>query len=326
MTIGGGTGTPVINEALLRAGVDHISSIVTVMDSGGITGRMRTDSHGQEVAYSDAMRTMLSLIRPDDKESPRYKSLEKILRSRTETDQLGYSLLSHLFDKNTGFAETQKTLEVLTGLHFYGEVIPVTTQSTNICFETKSGETFCGEHELDNHRMSKDAVTKIWLDPGVEAFPDAIKTLQSADIIIFAFGSLYGSVISNLLPVGMVEAYKSTRAQRLYITNLASTRNETHEFLPQDFINVFKKYTGLKYPLTHLVIPRISRQQFEDQYPEVAKKYDDEHSHFLGWEQHELPEDVRIIPHQATAIEPIHKRLRHDAVKLEETFDAFLSR
>ncbi|MEK7127783.1 MAG: 2-phospho-L-lactate transferase CofD family protein [Patescibacteria group bacterium] len=51
VTIGGGSGTPVLNEALLLVGVKKITSIVTVMDSGGITGRMRTDAMGKEVAY-----------------------------------------------------------------------------------------------------------------------------------------------------------------------------------------------------------------------------------------------------------------------------------
>lgn len=328
VTIGGGTGTAVVNEALLLAGAEYISSIVTTMDSGGLTGRRRTDSHGAEIAFSDAMRTLLSLVHPQDKKSLRYQSLEKILRSRTETDQLGYSIFSHLFDKNTGFGHLQSELEHLTGIRFQGQIIPVTTQSTNISFQTQSGEIFHGEHELDNHRMSKDMVKKIWLEPKAAAFPLAIDALKTADLIIFALGSLHGSVLSNLLPTGIKEAYQKSKAVRVYVTNLASARNETHDFAPQDFINLFKKYSGLIHPLDILIVPRLTRSQFEKKYPKASKNYDNEHSHFLGWEKQAVKPTggVRLITHQATVVDPVHQRLRHDPEKLATTFRQLLSK
>jgi len=329
VTVGGGTGTPVVNEALLLAGVKYISSIVTTMDSGGITGRRRTDSHGEEVAFSDALRTLLSLVCTQDKKSSRYRALEKILRSRTETDQLGYSIFSHLFNKKFGFAPLQKELENLIGMKFCGQIIPVTTQFTNISFETKSGAIFTGEHELDNHRMSKDMVKKIWLEPKVTAFPDAINAIKKADIIVFSLGSLYGSVLSNLLPQGIKEAYQKSHALTIYITNLASSRNETHEFEPDDFIKVFRKYSSLANPLDILIVPATSRGEFEKKYPRAVKNYDDEYSHFLGWEKNGLEEKlsgVKLLFHNATLVDPVHQRLRHDPKELAKTFRKLLSK
>lgn len=326
VTIGGGTGTPVVNEALLLAGAKYISSIVTTMDSGGITGRRRTDSRGQEVAFSDALRTLLSLVCQDDKKSPRFHALEKILRSRTETDQLGYSIFSHLFDKKFGFAVLQKELENLTGIKFCGQIIPVTTTPSNISFETKSGAVFSGEHELDNHRMSKDVVKRIWLEPKVAAFPKALEAIKTADLIIFSLGSLHGSVLSNLLPTGVKEAYRKSKAIKVYVTNLASSRNETHEFQPADFISAFKKYSGLPHPLDVLVVPELTRRQFEEKYPRAHRNYDDEHSHFLGWEKETIKptSGVRLLTHQATVVDPVHQRLRHDPKLLAKTFRKLL--
>ena len=60
-TIGGGSGMPVVNRALVRAGFDNISSIVTTFDSGGDTGRMRTDERGSVLAFSDYWRSLISL-------------------------------------------------------------------------------------------------------------------------------------------------------------------------------------------------------------------------------------------------------------------------
>lgn len=329
VTIGGGTGTAVVNEALLLAGARFISSIVTTMDSGGLTGRRRTDSHGAEIAFSDAMRTLLSLVYLKDKKFLRYQSLEKILRSRTETDQLGYSIFSHLFDKQYGFAPLQKELENLTGIKFCGQIIPVTTQSTNISFRTQSGEIFHGEHELDNHRMSKDMVKKIWLEPAANAFPKAIEAIEEAGWIIFSFGSLHGSVLSNLLPKGIKEAYRKSRAIKVYVSNLASTRNETHEYQPSDFIQVFRKYSCVSYPLDVLILPQMTRRQFEKKYPEATKNYDNEHAHFLGWDKAQIakiPRQTKVLFHDATVVDPVHQRLRHDPKKLAKTFRQLLSK
>lgn len=331
-TVGGGTGTPVINESLLLAGVDFIESIVTVMDSGGVTGRMRTDSKGTEIAYSDGLRTLLSLVHPKQKNSKNYKALVELLRKRNDQGQdLGYTIFSHFFDNSeAGFEKIQQRLEILTGINFCGKVIPVTLNSTNIVFRTKSGTIHKGEHELDDKRMSKDTIIDIWLEPRVKAYAKARTSIEKADFIIFCCGSLYGSLVCCLLPEGIRESLAKSRAKRIFVTNLVSTRVETHSFKPASFINIFRKYTLSPRPLSMLVVPSTSRWLFETKFPEVAKRYSLEHSHFLGWEKGELTNagkrfDIEIVTHNATIIDPVFKRVRHDPTKLSETFKQILS-
>lgn len=321
VTVGGGTGTPVVNQALLLAGVKYINSIVTVMDSGGVTGRMRTDSKGEEVAYSDGLRTLLSLIDHLEKNNRRVLSLEQLLRKRNLRQQdLGYTIFSHFFDPKKGFTEIQHILESLTEIKFQGQVVPITLQSTNIKFETQSDQIFHGEHELDDKRMSADAVKNIWLDPKVNAFPDALNLIENADHIIFPCGSLHGSILVNFLPIGVTGALKKSKAQKILITNLASTRNETDSFTPVDYVNIFQKYSGLKKPIDTIIVPRISRQEFEKDFPKTAHRYALEHSHFLGWSKKELAKveklGLKVITHEATLIDPSLKRIRHDPTKL----------
>ena len=191
VTIGGGTGNPVVNESLLLAGIKYIHTIVSVMDSGGITGRMRTDSRGEEIAYSDGLRSLLSLLPPSDLETPKVKALKEILRRRNDRGQdLGYTIFSHYFNAQNGFEEIQKLLETLTSLSFSGLVIPVTLKSTNILFETQLRNIYKGEHELDDKRMSADMVKRMWLDPQVETSPQAAETIKNSDFIFFSCGSL----------------------------------------------------------------------------------------------------------------------------------------
>lgn len=325
VTIGGGTGTPVINEALIYAGVKSIKSIVSVVDSGGTTGRMRTDSKGEEIAYSDALRTMLSFIDPKDRKKPSAINLTKMLRKRNERGQdLGYTIFSHLYDKTIGFNNVKELLTGLTGLNLRGEVLPITSESTNIKFQTISGSIYTGEHELDDKRMSKDIVDRIWLDPKVNIFYQSAELIKNADLIIFACGSLHGSVLVNFLPGGMKEAYKQSGAKKVLVTNLASTRNETHNYEPVDFINIFKKYSGVEKPIDAIIVPNMSRLLFERKFPDVVKMYDEEHSHFLGWEDKDLSKlsnlGVEVIKHDAVLIDPLYHRLRHNPKKLSQAF------
>lgn len=322
VTIGGGSGTPVINESLLLAGASFIQSVVTVMDSGGITGRMRIDSEGREIAYSDALRTLLSLRDIKTLKEDQDNALVSLLKKRNLKGQdLGYFLFSQFYDnEKDGFKNIQRLLESLTTVKFKGEIIPVTLKSTNIVFETKMGRIYKGEHELDDKRMAADPVKNMWLEPEVPAYEEALNAICNSDILIFSCGSLYGSVLCNLLPEGIKNCLRQSKAKKVLVTNLASTRSETHNFKPIDFIKVFQKYTGLTKPIDIFIAPSISRKEFEKKYPVVAKRYASEHSYFLGWEEKEFSEikklGVKIIKHNATFVEPKSLTLRHDSIKL----------
>ena len=315
---------PVINEALLLAGIKNITSIVTVMDSGGITGRMRTDARGKEVAYSDGLRTLLSLISPKQLNDKRVQNLIKMLRRRNDREQdLGYTIFSHYFNQENGFSEIQNLLENLTGLKFCGKILPVTTQGCQLTFRTMSGQIFKGEHELDDKRMSADTICEMWLEPEVTAYMKAVEAIAETDVIFYSCGSLHGSVLVNFLPKGIQQAFRLSAAKKILITNLASTKNETDKFLPQDYLEIFQKYSGLADPIDIFIAPKLTQLQFEKKYPRVAKNYSLEHSHFLGWEENLF--NKRVIFHNATVVDPQLGRLRHDPKKLSLVFKKLLN-
>lgn len=330
VTIGGGSGTSVVNKSLIGAGITAIDSIVTVMDSGGVTGRMRIDSEGRKIAYSDGLRTLLSLIDEKSATPKRISTLITILRSRNAKDQdLGYEFFSHFFDhKTNGFSDIQSKLASLTGIKFNGRIIPITLKSTNIVFKTKLGREYKGEHELDDKRMSTDTIKSMKLQPSVPAYKGALDAIKEAQFIFFSCGSLYGSVLCNLLPKGVKKALSSSKAKKILVTNLLSTRNETHNFKPLDFINIFKKYTRLSAPLDVLIVPKLSRQEFELKYPKVAARYASDHSYFLGWGKEELEgtgKGVKIVIHNATYIEPKHLTVRHNPNRLSKIFEELIT-
>lgn len=159
-------------------------------------------------------------------------------------------------------------------------------------------------------------IDKIWLDPQVPATPQAIAAIKNATHIIYCPGSLYGSVIANFLPTGVTSALHSSQAKKILITNLVSTRNQTHKFTPTDYLQTFQKYTRLKTPFELMVAPHISYSQFVKKYPRVSANYDAEHSYFLGWSNPNLGPKVQIIQDDIFSITPKLNRIRHDPAKL----------
>jgi len=166
------------------------------------------------------------------------------------------------------------------------------------------------------------------LDPDVPATPQAINAIEQADYLIYCPGSLYGSVISNFLPIGIKEALKVSKAQKILVTNLVSNRNQTHHFTPEKYLKVFRHFTDLKKPFDYIISPDITQKAFEKKYSKVAKSYALEHSHFLSWTRKDLKtatqKGIKILTSDIISITPQLSRLRHDPKKLSKVFKSII--
>lgn len=329
VTLGGGTGAPIIIQALLLAGFKNLSCIAASMDSGGKTGIIRSDERDQVIAISDLLRNLLALISSTNHQKNIKAFTDLVSFTDGRQRNLGYTIYYALLEMyQNDFIKVQEHLERLLGIKFDGTVIPVTTESSNICFETKNSSVFHGEHELDKQSLSKNTIVDLWLDPDVPATPQAIEAIIKADYIIYCPGSLYGSIISNFLPVGITDALKVTKAQKILITNLVSNRNQTHHITPEKYLKIFHKYTDLKKSFDIIITPNISQKAFEHKYPKIAKSYSLEHSHFLGWTKQELKDvenkGIKVISSDILSITPQLNRLRHDPRKLSHVFQKLI--
>lgn len=322
VVIGGGTGTPIVIKSLLSTGYSNITAIAVAMDSGGKTGIIRSDERDKIIAISDLLRCLLSLINPTDLHLPQVKAFTDLIsyidgRNRN----LGYTIYYGLLEKYGGdAAAVQKHFESLLNISFAGQALPITTKPTHICFSAIDGITYKGEHELDRQSMSANTITDVWLEPVVSASPQALEAIKSATHLIYAPGSLYGSILSNFLPTGVSKVLHASTAQKILITNLVSNRNQNHQFSPMDYFNIFAKYTNLNKPFDVFVCPDIDRISFEQKHPETAQNYAREHSHFLGWNTNELEtlksKNILALPSPIWSITPQFHRLRHDITSL----------
>ena len=328
VTIGGGTGAPVIVQALLQAGYQNISCLCASMDSGGKTGIIRSDERDQVIAISDLLKNLIALISSTNHKKNIRAFIDLVSFIDGRQRNLGYTIYYALLEKyQNDFLKVQNHLERLLGIKFGGTAIPITTGSSSIYFKTKEGQIFRGEHELDKQSMSKNLITDVWLEPKVQATPEALKVIEKADFIIFCPGSLYGSVLANFLPLGVKEALASSKAQKILISNLVSNRNQTHHFTPKKYLKVFQKYTGLKRPFDIFLAPKQSQAFFNHRHLKVAAAYAGEHAHFLGWTKKELKildkYHIKVVTSNTISITSHLNRLRHDPKKLAKIFKTY---
>jgi len=317
-TVGGGSGMPVINEALVMAGFSNIKSVVTVFDNGGDTGRLRTDEKGELLAMSDYWRSLLSLW-PD---SEKKKVWSAFLRRRDERGRsAGNELFRQLSLEAGNLMKVDELFCSLSGAELSGKVIPVSSRPTQLCFETKSGKKYVGEEKMDDLRMSLDTIVKFWLEKEVPANHEAIAAIDGADHIILCPGSIYGSVLANFLPRGMKEAYCDSRANKTLITNMVNVPNETHGCDQMEYVNKFVPYLCLK-PFNRVILaelrPDLSGCDLDQrELADCLENYRLEHTEPIKMRKAiRIPFETRDI----ATVDNRSKTLRHSPKKLAKLF------
>lgn len=312
-TIGGGSGMPIINKGLIRAGFKNIKSIVTTFDNGGDTGRMRTDERGNILAFSDYWRSLISLW-DDGKQKTIWKDMLRYRDGRGRN--FGNIFFQFMSEKTGNLSNVDLLFSSLVKAKLKGEVIPVSLSPAHICFSTISGKKYFDEHYLDDLRMSLDKVKKMWIKPLVRANEEAIKAVLDSDVIIICPGSLYGSVLINFLPMGMKQAFNKSKAKKILITNIVSAANENSDATQEEYLNLFKKYLDNKDPFDLIIMPDFTALK-KNLLKKVLGLYKFEHSFpILKTEDN----DKKTIIADIAMIERKNLRLRHSEKKLINLF------
>ena len=312
-TIGGGSGMPIVNKALIRAGFENIKSIVTTFDSGGDTGRMRTDERGRVLAFSDYWRALISLWN-DDKQKEVWTEMLRFRDGRGRN--FGNIFFQFLSEKEGKLSDVDSTFEALTGAKLKGSVVPVSTDSADFCFTTVSGKEYRGEHNLDDLRMSLDKISTIELIPKVKANREAVESIMEADVIIVCPGSMYGSILINFLPQGMIESFKKSKAKKILMTNISSMANENNGFDQDDYVGVFEKYLKYKSPFDLVLMTDLSCLD-QKLLKKVFDLYALEHSFPIKFNK---KSKEKTILADIALIEEKNMRLRHSEEKLRKLF------
>jgi uncharacterized cofD-like protein len=243
--MGGGTGLPVVLRGLLQlAGPHprwrvppHLTAIVTVTDDGGNSGRLRRDLG--MLPPGDVRNCLAALAAVPD-------AMEQLLQYRfTGANSLnghavGNLLLAAMTQMTGDFAAAVDQLSRL--LNVRGRVLPSTRENVTLKAEFEGGEQREGETAITARRA---AIKRMWLARSARPLPDAIRALVNADAIVVGPGSLYTSVLPNLLIDGVAATLSGVNAVRIYVANLMTEPGETEGFSLQDHLRILHDHVGM---------------------------------------------------------------------------------
>ena len=244
--VGGGTGLPTVLRGLRLAceraphgrleDDDWLTAIVTVMDDGGSSGRLR-ESLGV-LPPGDIRNCLGALVRQPS-------ALSGVLNDRLVGDDgevghpIGNLLLAAMSTTEGNLLRAIARLGAQIGIT--GRVLPATLESVHLSAAFEDGTAVRGESAIAARR---GRIRRLSLDHAVRPVPEAIEALINADLIVVGPGSLYTSILPNLLVDGVAATMSAVKATRVYVANLMTEPGETDGYTLDDHLAVIRDHTG----------------------------------------------------------------------------------
>ncbi len=244
--LGGGTGLPVLLSGL-KQHTSNLSAIVTVADDGGSSGRLRQE---------------LGILPPGD--------FRNCIAALSEAELLTTRLFQYRFNRGSGLnghsfgnlfiasmagvtgSFEQGLLEASRVLAVRGRVLPSTLDLVTLIADVVSPQGTAREQVIwkriegeSKIPQPEHHILRVYLDPPVKrAYPEALRAILEADLIIAGPGSLYTSVIPNLLVEEIAQALQISPARKLYVCNIATQPGETEGYTVQDHVQAINDHLG----------------------------------------------------------------------------------
>ena len=239
--IGGGTGIPVILNSLRLEDVD-ITAVVTVADDGGSSGELRTN---MQLTPPGDLRNVLVAM------SDMPKFYERIFQYRfaeSDGDFAGHPLGNLII---AGISEMQgstyNAMQILTKFfHISGKIYPSSEQALTLHAVFKDGHEVVGESHIADYSGMIDHVyvTNTYNDEIPQASRKVVKAIMESDMIVLGPGSLFTSILPNLVIPEIKKALQETPAEVAYVCNIMTQRGETEHFTDANHVEVLNRHLG----------------------------------------------------------------------------------
>lgn len=273
VVIGGGTGLSNM-LAGLKTYTSNITAVVTVADDGGSSGRLRKSMNMvppgdmrnciAALAHDDEVITQLFQYR-FDKEAP------EDLRNHS----FGNLFLTALVELGGSKNMSEAAQEACRILRARGVVLPVSNEPMNLVAHMEDGSIVEGESRIPE---AQGKIKKLSCkEPCPEVLPEVIEAIHEADLIILGPGSLYTSVIPNLLVPELSQAVASSVATKIYVCNVMTQPGETTSYTVSDHLNSIYRHSGLEeaselvdYVIVNNAMPhkkQLEKYEADNQYP-----------------------------------------------------------
>lgn len=309
VAIGGGHGLSTLLRGL-KEYTYNITAIVTVADSGGSSGKLRKEIG---ILPPGDLRNCLAALSNDEALIThlfqyRFPDGESGLNGHS----LGNLLITALADITGSFEEA--VAESGRVLAVRGRVLPSTLHQVDLVADVhlplvSAGVRVEGESEIPSPNWH---VKRVYLQPGSPpAYPEAIKAILAAEMIVIGPGSLYTSILPNLLVPEITEAIRHSKALRVYVCNIATQPGETDHYSCEDHVRAIEEHVGKG--LFQVVLANLPPEQDASESVSWVKVERHRHSDYLLIVE-KLSDDTNIARHNsdvlAKSLLSIYQRLR----------------
>lgn len=295
--IGGGTGLSTMLRGLKEHDVE-LTAIVTVADNGGSSGNLRKD---------------LNILPPGD--------IRNCLAALAEAEPLVQNVLQHRFSSGVFEGHSLGNLFIagmadMTGnfgkavemahkvLRVKGKVLPVTLEDVQLLARYDDGSEVIGETQIvaANKSHNKKVMTMSLLPERPAVHKTVLTSIEEADIIVLGPGSLYTSIIPNLLVEGVCESIREAKGEIVYVCNIMTQPGETDSFTLVEHVNVIEEYLGADV-IQHIIA--------NDSWPdsEIIENYNEDGAALVL----PLEEDPRIIAIPMVTLDRFYGYVRHNS-------------
>lgn len=308
VVLGGGTGMSHLIKGLKLFPLD-ITTVVSVCDDGKSTGRLRNEFHIP--AVGDIRRILVALSETEP-------LVEELLNYRfnTTSDLNGHTVGNLLLTAATNITGNMSDgIEALGKvLNLKGKVLPLTEDNVILMAEMTDGSIVEGEHLITE---SSKKIKKVFYKNDAKINDNVINSIREADLIVLSMGSLYTSIIPNLISPEVKEAMDLSNAKIMYVCNIVTQPGETDDFTVSDHIKVLNEYLGKRKVDVVIVNDGHIDVDIAEKYQTLEQKdpviFDKKEVEKLG---------VQIISDNLIKIED--DMLRHDVIKVALNIFTFL--
>lgn len=236
VAIGGGTGMPVLLRGLKDLPIE-LTALVTVADDGGSSGRLRNemaipapgDIRNVIAALSDAEPMLLELFQHRFAEG-------NGLSGHSLGNLLLAAMTSVTGNFNTGIKEISRVLNVK------GKIYPISNDNMSLHAEMTDGTIVSGESNIP---LSNKRIKRVFLSPQpIKPLPNAVRAIEAADLVVISPGSLYTSIMPNLIIPQVKESLKETKAKVVYVCNVMTQFGETTGYAASDHVQAITDHIG----------------------------------------------------------------------------------
>lgn len=243
VVIGGGHGQSTILRGIKNIEDIEVTAIVTVADNGGSTGRIRNLYHIP--AMGDIRSVMIALSSSEN-------IMKELMDYRFDVDgreedilghNLGNLILTAMTDMSGSFVDAiARASEIL---NVKGNIVPSTLDVVQLYAIMDDGTMVKGEENIPsfNHHIQK-----VFYQDEVKANPLAVKAIMEADLIIYGIGSIYTSILPNIIIPGIRDSLKHTKAKKVYFANCMTQNNETFDYSLKEHVDAIET-SGTKIDL-----------------------------------------------------------------------------